>query len=202
MKIDDYQVSAQWVDKCDDSWRYKDYTDAKLGANWLEKHIYVSKYCLQITKCDDSDCCRPLRTNIQNVLKGKFLPTPLSFGKGATLLDPKKKDEKTRLRGLYESLALQHLRPPNYPLCEQLPYDLYCPSSKDNDPEYVCAYCRKICTTKALLKIHLKATLHHSYILEDDFEDEVEEEVAIPDGPCLIPEMKIFCMGAFEVTYE
>ena len=35
---------------------------------------------------------------------------------------------------------------------------LYCPSSKDNDPEYVCAYFQKICTTKASLKRHLKAT--------------------------------------------
>ena len=37
----------------------------------------------------------------------------------------------------------------------------YCPFSKDNDP--VCACWRKICTIKALLKLHLKARQNHSY---------------------------------------
>ena len=163
MKTDNFQVTAWWVDKCDDSWRYKDCCNTKLGANWPEKHVYMLKYSLQIVQCDNFDCCSPLSTNIQKVLKGGFLPTPLAFGKGATFLDPKKKNEKTKLRGFYESLPLQHLHPVNYNLCEQLLYNLYCPSSKDNDHQNVCAYCRKICTTKTLLKLHLKATQPNSY---------------------------------------
>ena len=59
---------------------------------------------------------------------------PLAFGKGTTLLDPKNKDEKTKLCGFYESLTLQPLCPVKYILCKQLTYDLYCPSIKDNDP--------------------------------------------------------------------
>ena len=32
--------------------------------------------------------------------------------------------------------------------------------------------------------------------------DEIEDALVIPDGPCLIPSMKIFLMDMFETTYE
>ena len=51
---------------------------------------------------------------------------------------------------------------------------LYCPSSKDNDSEYACAYCRKTCTTKALLELHLKAIQHHSNNVVGKDESETE----------------------------
>ena len=85
---------------------------------------------------------------------------------------------------------------------------LYCPSSKDSDPEHICAYLWKLFTIKTLLKLHLKATQHHSYHNDgkDDSEtenvDEVEDTEVIPDGPCLIPCMKVFLMDTFDTTYE
>ena len=75
---------------------------------------------------------------------------------------------------------------------------LFCPSSKDDDPEYICAYCPKKCTTKAFLKVHLKATQYHSYDVVDEDEseaknvDQMEDAPVIPDRPCLIPCTKIF----------
>ena len=157
-KIDNYPVSARWVDSSDDSKKYKDYTDAKMGADWLERHVYIYKYCLQIAKCGNIDCCRPLRTTVQEVLGGKFLSPPLALESGPSLVDPKKKSEKKKLSGFSKSLSLKHMRPTRYKLCNTLPFDLYCPSVKFDDPEYVCAHCRKICTTKALLKLHLRVT--------------------------------------------
>ena len=109
----------------------------------------------------------------------------LTVGKDATLLDSKKKYEETRFRGFYESLLLQHLRPVKYNLCEQLRYHLYYPPSKDNDPEYVCAYCRKICITKAILKLHLKATQHHSDHVVGKEESEVENVGRMKDAPVI-----------------
>ena len=57
----------------------------------------------------------------------------------------------------------------------------HCQFSKDKDPEYVriYAYYRKICTTKALLKLHLKVTHHHSYdvVGQDESETEIVVEV-------------------------
>ena len=95
-----------------------------------------------------------------------------------------------------------------YNLCKQLLYELSCPSTKKNDPEYFCGYCRKRYTTKALLKLHLKATQHHSYnvVSKDESEtenvDELEDAPVIHDGPCLIRCVKVFLMDTFETTYE
>ena len=100
------------------------------------------------------------------------------------------------------------MRPRKYKLCKQLPFDLYCPSVDIDDPEYTCSYCKKICTTKALLKLHLKATKHHSFELDDDSDDEspTEEDVdklpEVHDGPCLIPSMEKFLESTWDITYE
>ena len=160
--IDDYSVSARWIDCSDDRKKYKSYTDTKLGAYWLENHVYISKYCLQIAKCTNIDCCKPLRTNVQEVLGGQFLPPPLTLQSGPSLVDPGKKSEKDRFCGFYKSLVLKNMRPTLYKNCGKLPFDLYCPSAKIDDPNYCCAYCKKICTTKELLKLHLRATQHHA----------------------------------------
>ena len=79
MTIDDYEVSAKWVDPSDDSKVYHDFRDSKIGKNWLATHVYMSKYCLQIAKCNNIECCQPMRSNVQEVLGGKFLPAPLAL---------------------------------------------------------------------------------------------------------------------------
>ena len=53
MTIDDYEVSAKWLDPSGDSKAYQDFRDSKIGKNWLETHIYITKYCLQIAKCNN-----------------------------------------------------------------------------------------------------------------------------------------------------
>ena len=40
MTIDDYEVSAKWVDPSDDSKAYHNFRDSKIGKNWLETHVY------------------------------------------------------------------------------------------------------------------------------------------------------------------
>ena len=116
--------------------------------------------------------------------------------------------KRTKLHGFYEIIALQHLCPIKCNLCEQPLDDLYCPSSKDNDPEYVCAYCRKIFPTKALLKLHSKVTQHYTNdaVVEDKSEaknvDKVEDAPVIPNGPCLISCMKVSLINTFETTHQ
>ena len=67
--------------------------------------------------------------------------------------------------------------------------------------------CRKIYTTKALLKLHLKAAQHHSYDVGKD-ESETENVDVMEDDPvslnrqCLIPFMKVFLINTFETTYK
>jgi hypothetical protein len=138
-------------------------------------------------------------------------------GDDVSLTDPHQKNEKTKYLGFYECLALSHLRPLSYTGCESLPYDLYCPSVPLDDDGYVCPYkkCRKICTTKDLLSLHLRATQHHSYVEDAPTPDELDlEESApeiinviddvtkVPDGPCVIEDFRIFLSSTWEVTYE
>ena len=80
-EVDGHKVSAKWFDPMDDSASFKAFTDRKIGADWLDTHVRISKYCLEIAKCGNDDCCTPLRTNVQTILRGKFLPVPLSMGK-------------------------------------------------------------------------------------------------------------------------
>ena len=160
------------------------FTDSKVGADWLETHVYIPKYCLQIAKYNDLGCCKPARTNVQEVLGGKFLPAPLALTGGPS--------------------------PKAYKQCVKLPYDLYCPSTKVDDAEYVCAHCKKICTTKELLKFHLRSTQHHSFEPEPDVENlesenndcDVDGLPDIVDGPCLIPCMERFLESTWDITYE
>ena len=97
------------------------------------------------------------------------------------------------------------MRPTLYKNCGKLPFDLYCPSAKIDDPNYCCAYCKKICTTKELLKLHLRATQHHACETEDDEDEELFIDIdtlpVIEDGACLIPCMDKFLECTWDVTY-
>ena len=55
-----------------------------------------------------------MRSNVQEVLDGKFLPAPLALSCGPYLIDPCKKDETQKISGFVQSLTLQHLRPKGY----------------------------------------------------------------------------------------
>ena len=82
-----------------------------------------------------------------------------------------------------------------------------------DDAEYVCPYkkCRKINTTKDLLSLHLKPTQHHGCI-DEDVEEFVSEGVEItnivsnvmtvPDGPCVITDLRAFMSNTWDITYE
>lgn len=52
-----------------------------------------------------------MRINVQEILRGKFLPTPLALFGGSYLINPSKKGETQKICGFYEGLALQQLRP-------------------------------------------------------------------------------------------
>ena len=102
------------------------------------------------------------------------------------------------------------MRTKRYKDCSILPYDLYCPSVKIDDPEYCCTYCKKICTMKALMKLHLRATQHHAFEIENNDDDEIENDEdeshfndvdtlpSIEDGAC----MNRFLEATFDVIYE
>ena len=89
------------MDLSDDSKAYHDFRDSKIGKNWLETHVYISKYCLQIAKCNNIECCQPMRSNVQEVVGGKFLPAPLALSGCPYLIGPCKRDETQKISGFY-----------------------------------------------------------------------------------------------------
>ena len=69
---------------------------------------------------------------------------------------------------------------------------------------YADSYCKKICSTKALMKLHLQATQHHAFETENDENDEfidIDTLPVIEDGACLIPCMDTFLESTWDVTY-
>ena len=138
------------------------------------------------------------RSNVQEVLGRKLLPAPLALSGGPYLIDQCKKDEMQKISEFYQGLAWQHPWPKGYEKCMKLLYDLYCPSTKANNADYVCPYilCKKICTMKEPLLHHLKATQPHAYeetdkiSIEDVMHEDEEETLDIVDGLCLIPDIE------------
>ena len=64
-----------------------------------------------------------------------------------------------------------------------------------------------------LLKHHLRATQHHSFVIDDndkepnedaddDASDDVDRLPNIEDGSCLIPSMDKFLESVWDITYE
>ena len=100
----------------------------------------------------------PLQTNVPEILGGMFLSPPLALKSGPILLEPLNQKIKVKKRNIVISTRVWYWSTCNlrYKKCVTLPYDLYCPSVKVDDPEYVCAYAEKF-ATKALLKLHLRA---------------------------------------------
>ena len=57
------------------------------------------------------------------------------------------------------------------------------------------------------MKLHLRATQHHSFELNIDSDDEethtdVDTLPSIEDGACVIPSIKKFLEATWDVTYE
>ena len=65
-----------------------------------------------------------MRSNVQEVIGGKFLPAALALPACPYLIGPCKRDETQNNSGFYQSLALEHLQPKGYEKYMNLPYDL------------------------------------------------------------------------------
>ena len=75
-------------------------------------HIQESQYFLQIVKCLDENCCRPLRLNYLEITSESFLPLPVVV---------------TRHLVFKAQLGITPLK--NFP--KGIPYDYNCPVAQD-----------------------------------------------------------------------
>lgn len=103
---------------------------AQVSDTWYGNHVRESQYFLQITKCSDDSCCAPRRSALKNVLYQGFLPAPFPMSQNPFRI-PSPDEVRSEI---FSSLLVRQsitLRP-DFSQGREIPYDLYCPSIKDN----------------------------------------------------------------------
>ncbi|KAF2881501.1 hypothetical protein ILUMI_24679 [Ignelater luminosus] len=126
----------------------------------IDHHEVVAEY---VVKCDDRACCGNMQSSLRLVLPERFLPPPYPILQSSCgLYIPKLEDHdgKTFVSFL---LQLPLGITPTHKSFEKMPYDLYCPSLKDERHQLVGRTCKQLqCqdfpTTRWLLRYIDKVT--------------------------------------------
>ena len=198
MTIDGYDVQASYRNPDDDVRSFDE-----PSAAWLENHCLISKYSLQISKCNNRDCCSEPRSNIHELINGQFVPGPKLLSRDSSgKIDVNSTESikyKTRYTSLSETIAFaSSLKPKGYELIE-IPYDFYCPSvqqrlKSDNGHRYQCGTCFKLFTTLALADKHIKLSGHQVSLRSPAEEAVIEHDVVdlVNDGAIVIDDLAAF----------
>ena len=78
MIIDGHPVLAEFISE------EADQEVIKKSEEWKSKHVRESYHFLHTAKCMDSKCCSPFRSSHSNVVKDRFLPSPISVTRTTT----------------------------------------------------------------------------------------------------------------------
>ena len=187
--IDTHAVVAEYLPPSTNLYKPHDPNE-----QWKSKHVRQSQYCLQIVKCDDINCCSPLRTNLKSILADGFLPPPIPYECTNIGINYGEKSRNIgSFNGLLQRLALNNIQPQTKFL--QLPFDYYCPTIEEKLTERSCEICglylpsktaktshnkihRKHCTeNSSLLQVKSKEFLIQSPEFESNVEKQAENEL-------------------------
>jgi hypothetical protein len=170
-----------------------------LTEDWKRKHVLQSQYLLQIVKCADTNCCKPVRTNLREFLRDQFLPAPIPVIKSTKGLRLGRVEERdSHFQDLSSRLACGFLL--DFPVkC----FDTFCPSAqkKIHDPAQSCVECGAYFVTKIALKMHKK--VHNSTGRFESVEDlehgETQEDdaVIVDDGIFFIDDLSEWLSPVF-----
>lgn len=152
IKIDGYEVHAEYISP-------ETTTDFPndMSAEWHSKHVRQSQYLLQITKCDDTNCCKPPRSDLRSVLTDGFLPPPFFLRQSSSkLVIPSAVDTEAKFAPLLVRLALKIK--PQSDVFEKIPYDYYCPSVQASLKDRVCPECALYSASNKAMRTHCKDT--------------------------------------------
>jgi hypothetical protein len=167
---------------------------------WKQRHVRQSQYLLQIVKCEDIECCKPVRSNIREYLKDQFIPPPIPLIKTNQGINLGSIDDKNgRFLDLATRLNCNFLLD-NPIKC----FDKFCPSvqSRINDPTYRCEKCGGYFVTKIMQKlhkqVHIRRSENHSTSIEDLLDEEnVIEEQVVEDGIYMIEDISAWFTSPF-----
>lgn len=137
--LDNYPVHAEYVENCT-------LTVPDVDEQWIARHCRVSQYSLQIVKCCDAECCGSFRTSWLAVMPNRYLPAPFPWRRSATgpfVPVPAEVLKSDKLMGLWQRLACTRALKPQVAanFKGEIPYDLYCPSLRDQIGRRTCRTC-------------------------------------------------------------
>ncbi|CAA9999022.1 unnamed protein product, partial [Nesidiocoris tenuis] len=101
-------------------------------SEWYSNHVRESQYFLQVVKCNNMNCCTPMRSNLRNVLPNGFFSAPYPFKRGSTGLWIPNSSVVTGSDDFAPFLVRQaiNIKPSIVMATGDLPYDQFCPSVK------------------------------------------------------------------------
>ena len=137
--IDGYPVKAEFIMPTE-----KVKNLEKKPSDWHKVHVRESQYLLQIVKCNNTECCSPVRSSLFMINGDRFLPAPLPLkhtkheGLVVSLNDP-----QARYPSLFliKSLSKNILPRSASKFKFGLPYDFACPSLQDTLSSRTCNVC-------------------------------------------------------------
>lgn len=151
MVIDDYPVYSVYKSN-KETLRCSEAVD----PHWYNTHVRESQYFLQISKCNNLQCCGEIRSNIRSLLTGQFLSPPYPLhqtNEGSIIIPPPNSEQPIKFAPLLVRLAVKITPKHEY---QQIPYDLYCPSVFREIKERICDQCDTYFATKSSLATHHK----------------------------------------------
>ncbi|XP_074114602.1 uncharacterized protein LOC141537487 [Cotesia typhae] len=134
--IDGHEVVTNYIEPNNDT---SDVPDLPTEESYND-HVRESQYLLQVGKCDDRQCCSPLRSSLHLVLHDLFLsPTyPITQINGHPMI-PNLENHDGKLFAPFlirQCLPIQPVQ-----AFMSMPYDLYCPSLRDDIDKRCCSTC-------------------------------------------------------------
>lgn len=105
------------------------------------------------------NCCSPLRGSLQNVLRNRFLPPPVSLSQTSHGLAASAKDETLHFPSMFvlNSLHNENILPKSANAYKLIPYDLYCTSVKSVLSDRICGSCGIYFASAVMLREHRKS---------------------------------------------
>ena len=80
------------------------------NQKWRSVLVYESQYLFQVVKYNDLACCKPMKSNIHQILTNHFLPAPVLFGKNDQgVFASSVQDQSAHFGSLLHRIALSSL---------------------------------------------------------------------------------------------
>jgi hypothetical protein len=185
--IDGEPVQTQFVEKSasDDTLQFK------VPQLFFNRHVLETQYQTVYLKCDDRSCCKPYKTVVEMFFPNRRIPALIPIKKteyGPVASSPESSSDHIQFLSVAERVMLESKVVPNTLVAKygnNVPYDVYLPTVKDDIDRRVCKHCSKYHSTiksltkhKRLCKKSLK-TPQPKKRKTDDFIDDDHQEVAI-----------------------